>query len=220
MAGPIKSAEQTLRIIGNNEVFGFTPKRQFGMVSPCSSCKNHTLVTAPGDTLHTPCPRRVWINAQNDQTQNSNDPANILVLPTYLYESGTSDPNILSNPVYSTDNGSMFIWVALAENNGNLYDQNGNLIRNGIQSPAFNVDTDSEYLQCERLPYVPHDTQATIYGSGVLHEQDQLYVDNVQNRQLDPSGNVQCISGSVQKVTHPFFFSLTTALRDNCPAGA
>ena len=217
MASPRRDAEQTLKILGTSEVLTLTPKRQFGMVSPCSHCKNHLVTLPEGDVLHTPCPRRLWIRQQQDQsTANAN---NTNPYPNYLSESGTDDPNQLTNPVYSDDNSSTFVWVALDDNNKDLVDANGNIVRHSIEGPGFSASTDSEYLQCESLPYVPHLTQGKFYADGVLHEQDQLYVDTGYDPQLDPSGNPQFIGGSVQKVTHPFYWSLKTALRDNNPAG-
>lgn len=217
MPSPQKTAEQTVRILNTNELSGFTPKRQVGIASPCSSCKNHLLDLQDGDVTHTPCPRRSWIRQHNAQTTNSTQD-NIYITP-YLYESGTDDPNKLSNPVYSEANSTMLVWVALAQNNGDLYDSNGNIVRHSIVGSGFNIDTDSEYLHCEQRPYVPHNTQADLYSKGVIHEQDQLYVDTVYSRELDPVGNQQVLGGTIQKATHPFFFSLKPALRDNIPAG-
>ena len=187
------------------------------MVSPCSQCKNHLLELPAGDTSHTLCPRRQWILLNNNQSTDNPNPSEPIA--PYLYESGTDDQNTLANPVYSTNNGTMLIWVALAQNNGDLYDSDGNIVRNSIESPAFDVTKDSEFLNCELLPYVPHDTQARVYGDGVLHEQDQIYADTFYSRQNNPDGTQQAFEGTVQKVTHPFFFNLQSSLRDNNPAG-
>ena len=219
MISASRSAEQTLKVLGTTAQLAFAPNNQLGVVSPCSQCKNHLTSLSDGDYLHTPCPRRLWIQTQNNQPTETYVPDQNVVIPPYLVESGTSSPDQLSNPVYSTTSSTMIIWVALAANNGDLYDATGNLVRNRIDGPGFDVDTDSEFLHCERLPYTPCDTQAQVYSKGVLHELDPIDVNTVANRQLDPSGNPQFIAGSVQKITQPFLFSITPATRDNNPAG-
>jgi hypothetical protein len=210
---PIREGRETLKILGSAEVVTQAPTKRLGIVSPCSSCNNHYDSVSEGDVVHVPCPRLQWIARLKQQ-----DPDLPPAYPSYLSLTGTSG-NSLANPVYSTDDSTVFTWVAVEDHNQGVLDENGNQVAPDLLDPSFNVSQHSEYLRCELLPFVLDKTQAELYNNGVLHESDRIYAEEFSQQQMDMSGMQSFVAGTITKATLPFSFSLKTPLRDNCPSG-
>ena len=209
MVSTRKISADTVRTLG---ITSNLPKRQLAIVSPCSTCRNFTAAQDENDKFRPTCPRRFWIDTV-EQMGDENS------YPDYLSESGTDDLHKLINPVHSEANATIFTWVAIQENNRGVVDESGSQLAVGILHPDFDPEKDSKYLQCEQLPYVPEDHQASLFQQGVLHEMDQVYVESFHSEQLDPAGESVWSAGTLKKASFPFNFSLLSARRDNNPAG-
>lgn len=190
------------------------PGGQMGIVSPCSTCKNQLAVSDPNK--QTPmCPRRYWIDlAKSAQAQTSDNP--IPTPPLYLTRSGTDDPQTLSNPVYSQQDSSVLIWVALVENNQGVQDESGNELTPDLLDPGF----DTTYINCSLLPYIPCESQAQMYQSGAYKESQRLFVTPIENYQV-PFGSDQTVqvSGFVRRVNFALNFSFLTPEDDTLTDG-
>lgn len=185
------------------------------IVSPCSTCKNQQASPSPGLPV---CPRRQW-QAELERLKSTGEKTtNIEHLALYGTEGTTSEGDgSLRNPVYSDSLHSIIVWSALLKDNTGLVDSKGNQITTSILDPQF----DTTYIVCDKLPFVPHDQEATYFQKGALSEGDQITAVKTSGSQLvigDMSMSV-LTNGYVNKVSFILNSPRKHLPQDLSPAG-
>lgn len=207
MANDIRTAELSLKIAGQTSITNAAPKREFAIVSPCSTCQNFTQAASGNDSFRSLCPRRIWI--QQSQ-QNSDEPG---IVDPVLSTSGTDDPNKLVNPVVDPITGNYIVWVASVEDNQGIVDPaNGDPVVSSILSADFN----NLYIKCRLYPYVPEQHHDTLRSQGAFQENDKVVATEHRIPALNPEvkyNNPKVmytetpIAGTVSKTTFAYYFN-------------
>jgi hypothetical protein len=185
------------------------------VVSPCSSCKNQLTVSSDNKPA---CPRRVLAQNLAIMESNGTDTTPLQHMALYGTE-GTSNEGDGSyrNPVYSDDLHAILVWAAFLEDNGGVYDSQGNLVCPSLLNPSF----DTSYIQCRSIPVTLRENEATYFQNGALAENDQLEVTISARQQMTTDGSEQSIliDGFCKKVNFIFYHPRTPLNKDLCPAG-
>jgi len=207
MAQDIRLAELNLKIANQSQQTNSAAKKELAIVSPCSTCQNFTKSTNTSNDPHrSVCPRRIWINQQQ---QNPDNPE---LTDPVLYLSGTSDPNRIVNPVVDPTTGNYLIWVAAVDDNPGIVDGDGNQITPGILDPNFN----NLYIRCRLFPYVSEHHHDILRTLGPFQEKDHVIAEahripnlnptidftNNQNRYVETP-----IAGTVSKTSFAYRFN-------------
>jgi|SRR5665213_2025747 len=204
MANAQRNSELNLKISSQGQQTNSAAKKELAIVSPCSSCQNFTQSPSVSDPYRTTCPRRMWINQQDPNDPTAVDPV--------LYLSGTTDPNILDNPVVDQSTGNYLVWVASVEDNAGIMDGSGNIITPGILDPNFN----NLYIRCRRNPYVSEHHHDILRSLGALQQNDHVIAE--QHRvpaMTTPITNTQSayqitpVAGTVAKTSFAYSFNTT-----------
>lgn len=166
----------------------------FAILSPCSTCANQRAVPDANGGFQNYCPRRNWQNIYSD-TLASTNPTEQAGAPNLRHlaltgvqdadDSGTFTGNLV-NPVYDNTGGSILVWVAKVENNTPIKDSSGNVLNPSILTGSGSFDTN--YIQCETLPFGPETNEATFFQNGGYREWEVLSVTpNLQQQSIDGS---------------------------------
>jgi hypothetical protein len=179
------------------------------IVSPCSTCtKYQDFDTNENQEVTPPCPRRYWKNEHEayKKDERDYDPSG------HLLETGTKDQNTLKNPVFSRASNSILLWVAkLVNNRPNKSSGNPDIL-----DPGFNTD----YIECELLPYIPEETQQSMWSRGVYQEGDLILITPNPRPQLQGILNEpEQLGGSARKVNFHRRFSLEAPAWDKIVSG-
>ena len=196
MASTIRSNDNVLRITGQSQGAGAVPREEMGVVSPCSTCANYTNSNSTSDPNRVPCPRRFWMD-QNNQ--------GLLDVNPILYTSGTQDPNKLANPVIDTTSNNYLVWVAAVDDNQGITNPDGTTVNTNILSSNFN----NLYIRCRPNPYIPEDNHNILKLKGHLQEMDEVWCTGNRHSSIDPTNfNVLVpVAGTVVKGTFASSFS-------------
>lgn len=203
MANDQRTAELNLKISAQGQQTNSAAKKELAIVSPCSSCQNFTQ-SSTSDPYRSACPRRIWINQQQ---QNPDNPT---IVDPVLYLSGTTDPNTLANPVIDESSGNYLIWVAAVDDNPGILDSNGNTVTTGILDPNFN----NLYIKCRTTPYISEQHHDILRSLGPFQQNDHVIAEQHRvpamttpftNAQIDYTGTP--IAGTVAKTSFAYFFN-------------
>ena len=185
------------------------------IVSPCSTCKNQQASPSPGLPV---CPRRKWQADLATFNADGTDTSKITQLALYGTEGTSSEGDgSLRNPVYSDSMHSIIVWAALLKDNVGIVDSSGNKITTDILDPNF----DTTYIVCNKLPFVPHDQEATYFQKGAFAEGDQVMAYQTSGSQLVQGDMSQSVltAGFLNKVSFVLNSPRTPMSMDLCPAG-
>jgi hypothetical protein len=162
------------------------------IVSPCSTCKNQ-LAVANGNKPA--CPRRKAQAAQQEFQQNqfSSTVGDPLALTGNEDNPDASGSTGLVNPVYSTKDNSILVWVAAVKDNVGLTDNKGNVIYTDLMDPNF----DTTYITCKVNPVTPEKNEADYFQAGAWAEWDQVNVDTLPTMQTIKDPNQQGTTTSI-----------------------
>jgi len=215
MANDTRSAELSLKIASQSDLTGAAPKKELAIVSPCSTCQNfiqQSSNSASIDPYQSMCPRRIWIQQQQ---QNPDNPTTV---DPVLYTSGTNSPNTLANPVVfplNNNAGNYVVWVAAVEDNPGIININtGDVVTPGILDPAFN----NLYIKCRLQPYVPEDHHDTLRATGMFQQNDKVMATTGRVPALNPAVTYTQqilpwqqtpVAGTVSKTTFAYAFDTT-----------
>jgi hypothetical protein len=191
VANDLRQAAASLEISHQIQQTNSAPRKELAIVSPCSHCQNFIQQSSAGisNSFRSICPRRTWIQ----QSQNNlNDP---LAVDPVLYLSGTTDPNILANPVVDESTNNYLVWVAAVDDNPGIVDANTNIITPGILDPDFN----NLYIRCRLYPYVSEYHHDVLRSLGPFQENDQV----IAEQHTVPSMTTPYTNGTIQHYNTP-----------------
>lgn len=205
MANDQRTSEQSLRISNQGQQTNSAAQKELAIVSPCSTCQNY-IQSSSSDPYRSPCPRRMWIN------QNQQNPDNPGVVDPVLYLTGTTDANTLDNPVVDESTGNYLVWVAAVEDNLGILDTNGNVLTPSILDPNFN----NLYIVCRSYPYVSEHHHDVLRGLGAFQQSDHVIAEAHRVPGMTtPITNLQIqyqptpVAGTVAKTSFAYLFDTT-----------
>lgn len=179
------------------------------IVSPCSTCKKYSANSDPNYPI---CPRYMWKKQKEEYEAGRRDyPIN-----DFLVESGTEDKEVLSNPVYSKSTNSILVWVAKLSNN-KPYIKDNQQLNGNILEPGF----DTNYIQCEQLPFIPAEAMQSMWSRGAYKENDTLVITSNPHPQIDSENPTkpESVAGFCRKINFHRSFSLSTPTWDKIVSG-
>jgi hypothetical protein len=194
---------------------------ELGIVSPCSTCKNQRASSIVGGAMNY-CPRRRWQNQYVTEIAGTPDQqvdaSNIEQLALTGNDSDPSTTAQLNNPVYDIDNQSILVWIALYTTNRAIRSPGSGIIVNPGLSEGLDV-FDTEYIQCESMPYTPNIDEHGYFMNGALKEGDPIQVSKNMDQFVPGGSEFKPISGSVQRSSIAGTIPRNPTLSDNSPSG-
>jgi hypothetical protein len=200
----------------------------YGVVSPCSTCKNQRDIETDGKPA---CPRRFLLRFAKERA-DSKHPLSGSYAPALLTGTEGTDKegtDSLLNPVYSDDQGHILVWVAHLQDNMGVYDRDGKQIVGPLWAPKeqeIDQAYDTDHIHCNALPYVVRETESVYFQSGAYREWDAVEATKVLSFQLDAglgddSSNAEAVKvdGFARKVNLAFGFPRLPVEQDLHPRG-
>jgi hypothetical protein len=195
-----------------------TESTYLGIVSPCSTCKNQRAFPDPTPNgLKNFCPRR-HAQAALTAAMDSGDDTSSLVQIALTGNEDTSNPgsNALANPVNSKGSNSIYVWTALLQDNEAVVDpKTGQVINPSILDPAFNTD----YIQCQLLPYVPNCSESDYFHQGRLEEGQHIKVTQIKQQVDLENGERVETAGVVERTGLAFGYTRQSVIKHTSPEG-
>jgi hypothetical protein len=194
---------------------------QLGIVSPCSTCKNQRYLSKMGEPMNA-CPRRSWQNEYLYDIAGTTDQQASGSQIVQLALTGNSNPpsltSPLNNPVYDSDSQSVLVWTALYMINRAIRDN----VSGAVVNPGLNEGLDvfdTNYIQCELMPYSPNTDEHGYFLNGAFKEGDPIQVSMNRNQYEDGGMSLKKIAGSVQRSSITGTIPRNPTLSDNAAAG-
>ena len=222
-----ESSQQFLQITGSSRAAG-APSLSFGVVSPCSTCKN-MLFESKDDKPS--CPRRFLQHKAEEARKNG---VTEEVVPDYLLVKnnisifrhlfGIPPSTEYGNPVYVPEQKIVLVWVATFEDNRGFFDPETGEQKvpdlAALPTPNARRSFPTEYMICRPLPCIPSPSSIRNSAMDSFREWDTVMITRFGHSAKHPgTGAPFEAEGYVEKVNPPGGFIIFPPRATRNPPG-